>query len=622
MLNLWPVILWYILVVNTYEKYSPQYTSFIDLSIALGLVVSIYILNRLELISRQTVWIMALFAGLIGFLTLSNLHQLWENYFAVNRLTWDFGYVLSNSDANMRLSFSLAILSLAIPIILPAFERGLVKTWFDNLLNGGSRKDSHGSARWMKLDEAKLKLGTGSLVLGEAYEPSQAPFLAGRAPLLRSDGSGHLLTVAGSGGGKTTSIVIPNCLEWDSCLIVHDPKGELAHLCSEARQRKGRKVYVLNSNNEDSDSINVLDWLDPNDKLLVEHARAVVSWLGSGEEPSGENASFETKGRDLVLVAILEVVCNDEIPKEKKNLLTVRRLLTNPDLIDILESISEKEEGFSFGAAQQYASELYGLAIASERTWSGVLFQASDLISWLSAPSLAKLVCGQGTGKLLNSQDITDGKVDIFISIPLRTLESTPAVTRLIFGALFNRIYMNFEKTQTVSSRTLFLVDEMPRLGHFKPFETARDAGRGYGITFWGIVQDLGQLEKAYQKEGCRSWLENSQIKNFFGIGDYESAKLLSDILGKETIVIDNTTTSGGPSSGSFEGLGGIQRNNSTSEQSIGRELMTVDEIMRMTVDEQGVPDEQIILVRNRPPIRCGLAKWYRRKDFTGMINS
>ena len=46
---------------------------------------------------------------------------------------------------------------------------------------------------------------------------------------------------------------------------------------------------------------------------------------------------------------------------------------------------------------------------------------------------------------------------------------------------------------------------------------------------------------------------------------------------------------------------------------------MTAAEIISMRVDANGVPDEQLIFVRGRPPLRCGMAKWYRRKEWISL---
>jgi hypothetical protein len=74
-------------------------------------------------------------------------------------------------------------------------------------------------AAMLPIAAAKARFSHGGIIIGEACRPDLQPKLAGRAPLLRyggSEGSGHLLVFAGSGGYKTTGTVVPSALEWPS----------------------------------------------------------------------------------------------------------------------------------------------------------------------------------------------------------------------------------------------------------------------------------------------------------------------------------------------------------------------------------------------------------------------
>ena len=140
--------------------------------------------------------------------------------------------------------------------------------------------------------------------------------------------------------------------------------------------------------------------------------------------------------------------------------------------------------------------------------------------------------------------------------------------------------------------------------------EVARDAGRGLGVTLWCIVQDLGQLRAAYGEYGLTGWLESTQIRQFFGISDIETAERISKLLGTSTVAYESTSISTQGSSL----LGLPSASTSTSRQLHGRALMLPEEVMQMRTDAAGVPDEQIVFVRGLKPIRCGMAKYYRRK--------
>ena len=55
----------------------------------------------------------------------------------------------------------------------------------------------------------------------------------------------HILTIAGSRGGKGRSLIIPNMLMYEGSVLAIDPKGELARITSRARAEMGQRVIVL-----------------------------------------------------------------------------------------------------------------------------------------------------------------------------------------------------------------------------------------------------------------------------------------------------------------------------------------------------------------------------------------
>jgi type IV secretion system protein VirD4 len=556
----------------------------------------------------------ALVSGVYGLYSEYGRWEAYLNYYP-NITTW---YILRYLDWPLVL---VSLVCIAIPAALMFGQKMSLKGilgWGDGLKRSTI---AHGSAVWLTPQAALQVLNQGTMVVGEAYNPKDHPELGGSAPLLRFDGRGHLLTVAGSGGGKTTSVAIPNCLTWDGNMVVHDPKGELARMCRRARQKRGKSVIVLDPLRDNTDTINVLSWLDPDSDGVIENARAVVSWLGTGEEPKGENAYFKNAGKNLILALLLDVVCDRDIPPEHRTLELVRKRVAHPDLPSFLGAIHGKGNTIAYGVAAELAGELKGIADRAQQTWAGIQGEASELTAWLTTPSLTRLVCGTGKGRQVPITALVDVDVDIFICVPLRTLDSTPAVARLIFGALLNAVYEYYQRHGRAARRCLFLIDEMPRLRKMELLETARDAGRGLGVTLWSIVQDLGQLEKHYGKEGLRGWMESSQIKTYFGVGDVETAEMLSKAMDESTIEIETSGRSKGSGGKATELFGTANVSENVNSQLLGRRLMTPGEIMNMRVDENGVPDEQLLFLRGRAPLRCGMAKWYRRPEWAALVD-
>jgi type IV secretion system protein VirD4 len=124
--------------------------------------------------------------------------------------------------------------------------------------------------------------------------------------------------------------------------------------------------------------------------------------------------------------------------------------------------------------------------------------------------------------------------------------------------------------TQT---RILFLLDEVAQLGAMNELTQAVSLLRGYGMNLWFFFQDLGQLKSLYPHEAWQSFLANTNIHQYFGIRDLETAKMLSERIGKTTVRTFNRSVSNGSN-----------MNSGWSERE--RELLTPAEILSLPSDE------------------------------------
>lgn len=171
-------------------------------------------------------------------------------------------------------------------------------------------------------------------------------------------------------------------------------------------------------------------------------------------------------------------------------------------------------------------------------TFSGVYANTVKETHWLSYPNYAALVSG---GKFSTS-DIAAGNSDVFINLDLKTLETHSGLARVIIGALLNAIY-NLDGR--IQGRALFLLDEVARLGCMRFLETARDAGRKYGITLTMIYQSLGQMRETYGgRDATSKWFESASWVSFAAINDPETADYISKRCGTTTVEIDQVSRS------------------------------------------------------------------------------
>src|ERR1700733_11614712 len=97
--------------------------------------------------------------------------------------------------------------------------------------------------------------------------------------------------------------------------------------------------------------------------------------------------------------------------------------------------------------------------------------------------------------------------------------------------------------------RTLFMIDEMPALGHLGPLEDAFGLVRGYRVQIAAIFQDLAQL-KALYKERWETFIANAGVVFGFAPNDLTTADWMSRRSGQSTVVVKGFSLSMGTSTG------------------------------------------------------------------------
>jgi type IV secretory pathway TraG/TraD family ATPase VirD4 len=126
--------------------------------------------------------------------------------------------------------------------------------------------------------------------------------------------------------------------------------------------------------------------------------------------------------------------------------------------------------------------------------------------------------------------------------------------------------------------RCMFLIDEFGSIGNMAGLPQDIAIMAGYGLDFTLIVQGLDQLEHHYGA-AKNTILSNCAWKWFCNIADLETAKYLSQTLGKKTVATVSTSQSTG-TSGEHPTAG-----TSTSTGETGRDLLTPDEILNLGRD-------------------------------------
>ena len=158
------------------------------------------------------------------------------------------------------------------------------------------------------------------------------------------------------------------------------------------------------------------------------------------------------------------------------------------------------------------------------------------------------------------------------------------------------------------SKPVLFVLDEVDLLGYMSALEEARDRGRKYGISLMLLYQSVGQLEKHFSKESATAWFDSAAIVSYAAIKSPETAKRVSEQCGETTVEVEGSSTQSSWRDGVFPSLS-PQGRNTRSISLQKRPLILPHEVRQMR------SDEQIVLVRGKPALRCGRAIYFRRPE-------
>jgi type IV secretory pathway TraG/TraD family ATPase VirD4 len=364
----------------------------------------------------------------------------------------------------------------------------------------------------------------------------------------------HMVTIAGTGAGKSTGALIPNlCLHKGSLLCV-DPKGELARITAARRGQggggvtgMGQAVYVLDPfriTGIESASYNVFDEMA---RIAERDIDAPVSYAGKVAEAlveiTGRDPYWDTAARRVLMGLILYVF---QGPPEKRNLVQLRRLLMEGD-----------KEGFEAGVRAGYINRKdndafdamlvtmqhcpdgpYRDSIAfaagsllqmGPNQLGSVLSTAQEHTAFLDLPEIRRI--SLSSDFLL--EDLKNRPMSVYLSIPINAVSGVAGRWLRMFVLLLIDMMM---RVQTAPKPPILLaIDEFPSLGKLDGIEVVAPGLRSYGIRFWVIGQDIQQFRKTYP-DSWSGFLGGAEAVQFLSIKEPETVKMVVEFLGRHVI--------------------------------------------------------------------------------------
>lgn len=427
-------------------------------------------------------------------------------------------------------------------------------------------------------DETCLSKG---LFLGKSTSPRwrSPPFEAPGAPVC-STPEHHTLIVARTRTGKGTRVIVPTLLRYGGSALVIDPKGENAAITALPRGHRlglGQKVHILNPWNALAPffakrgfppaTYNPLDILDRNDPNAV----AIAQTLAGAICPSSQNSKdhFWQSSAANVLTAVFLWLADQ--PTEKKTLARAREIvsLSRQDLKTKFLIPMAASKAF-LGAISEMASQLVDMA---QETYSGIMANLSESTKFLSDPQIKTATATSS----FSMEDLARGKTTVYVVIPTERMDTQKTWLRLVIASAMH-IFKNPQAKLPYGHRCLFLIDEFAALGRLDDLPRDISTMSGFGVDFALVIQGLHQLKDHYG-EAQHEIVSNCAYKWFCNVNDLDSAKYLSETLGKETV--ETTSTSDSVSSGNRSS----SRGHTTSHGETGRLLLTPDEVLNLGKD-------------------------------------
>lgn len=455
---------------------------------------------------------------------------------------------------------------------------------------GDRESDTHGSARFATDKEAaRLTRPSQGLLLGRDLRTRK---------LLRYTGSAHLLTMAPTRSGKGVGTLIPNLLTAERSVICIDPKGENTRIAGRARHRFG-PVFVLDPfgvTGRPSARFNPLAGLDPDGLDVAEDVATLADALVYDAPGEAGEAHWNEEAKALIAGILLYVLAEE--PPERRTLATLRDHLTAaPDAFFALLERMQASAGAS-GLIARAANRHLG---KDRREAAGVLSAAQRHTHFLDSPRMTAVLGGSDFA----FADIKTRTATVFLVLPPDRLATYARWLRLMVTQSLQEMARSaVPGPARASSSVLYLLDEFAALGPLAPIERAMGLMAGYGVQLWTILQDIHQLRATYGR-GAGTFMSNAGVLQVFGVNDHESARLLSDLLGQETVVFETTSRN----------LDSDRSGITQAEQHTGRPLLTPDEVRTLP------QSRQILFCAGQRPLLARKLRYFADPEFRGAFD-
>ncbi len=466
---------------------------------------------------------------------------------------WLLYHVIASvgSSASLDIPFAVVMTYLGINLAISlsvylAFTRwrNIKYSMRDALIDAANK---FGSARWANGQDLQKYRDQEGLYIGGGYTFSD---------------KGHILTCAGTRGGKGTNLIIPNLLGlggYSGSWVVIDPKGENAAVTRRYQLESGQLVVILNpwdllhEHVGLSTSYNPLDILSDKGSIhLVDDAQIIAEMLVPIDK-NDKDKFFTDNARNIVAGLLVHLVTiqpdkpgdgrviaevaggtytGDEVEEETDpppcTLKTLWQWVrqSKDDWDELLAEMSTNEHPVSGEIVRRCAYEILQLTAAGEKTFGNIMATILQCTDFLKSPALQKSLESGFDPRMLS-----DGNTTMYVIIPADKLISHARWLRLVVTTSMRSVIRKPNK------KVCFLLDEFAALGYLLEIETALSTYAGFNMIVWPILQSLIQLKGIYGDK-WETFIGNTAVRQYFSVNDNFTASYVSDAIGKTSHMI------------------------------------------------------------------------------------
>ena len=365
------------------------------------------------------------------------------------------------------------------------------------------------------------------------FKPAGLPLGYFKNRMMRLDSDAPMITIAGAGSGKTRDLLgYVMCTTAHMPMMILDPRGELSAISLHTLAPAGTYGYFWNPMgicDLPQHSCNPLDILDPNSPNFHTDLRFIIEGL-IPLPPGAKESYFILRARDWV-----ENIAKSRV--ERNGSISLPELYT---LINLIETDTDKWADelavmfkSRFETVQRTAGEMLAKQQDAPREFGSVMGEVYAHFAFLNDPALQRALerSDFSIDCLVNPSRVAR----VSLNVPAEYLGVWSPIVRIFFT-----VAMLVKSRRPEAKRVTLICDEAGQLGRFEALLRAFTYGRGAGLRTWALFQDVGQISRNFEAAAVQGFLGSAQVRQFFGVRDYETAQLVSNMLGHQTLLYDD----------------------------------------------------------------------------------